>query len=194
MRARYVLETRSYPLLAAANDFATTGELFAIGMSAARSGDATRAERALSELKRRAGSRETRDFQVDAAIMEKELAALVAVGAGRFEAAIPRMQEAVALEGELPPPMGPPRPLQPASELFGEILLERGRPREAAAEFERALARWPNRSRSVLGLARAAAALGNRDAARRHYRHLLDNWRRADPDLPELEEARRGHP
>ncbi len=194
MRARYVVETRSYPMLATANDFATTGELFALGISAVRVGDTTRAERALAELKRRAGSRGTRDFQVDAAIMEKELAALVAVRAGRGDDAVALMQAAVALEGELPPPMGPPRPLQPASELFGEILLERGRPHEAATEFERALERWPNRSRSVLGLARAAAALGDRDAARRHYRRLLDNWRHADPDLPELEEARRGHP
>ncbi len=191
MRARYVLETRSYPLLAAANDFATTGELFAIGMSAARMGDAARAERALAELKRRAGSREARNFQADAAVMEKELAALVALGAGRGEDAVLRMQEAVALEEKLPPPMGPPRPLLPASELFGEILLEGGRPREATAEFERSLGRWPNRSRSVLGLARAAAALGNREAARRHYRRLLENWRVADPDLKELEEARK---
>jgi predicted Zn-dependent protease len=100
------------------------------------------------------------------------------------------MEEAVALERELPPPLGPPRPIKPASELYGEILLELGRPREAAAEFEKALARWPNRSRSHLGLARAAAALGEKAGARRHAERLLVNWRRADPDLPELKEAR----
>jgi predicted Zn-dependent protease len=100
------------------------------------------------------------------------------------------MQEAVALEAELPPPLGPPRPIKPASELCGEILLEVGRPREAAAEFERALARWPNRSSSHLGLARAAAALGDKAGARRHAERLLANCRRADPDLPELAEAR----
>jgi len=190
MRARYVVETRSFVELAAAREFATTGELFAIGMSAARRGDATTARRALGELKRRAGSREARSFRGDAAVMEKELAALMAVGAGRDPDAVLRMQEAVALERELPPPLGPPRPLKPATELFGELLLELGRPREAAAEFERALGRWPNRSRSLLGLARAAAALGDKGAARRHYQRLLDNWRSADPDLPELSEAR----
>ena len=100
------------------------------------------------------------------------------------------MQEAVALERELPPPLGPPRPIKPGPELFGEVLLELGRPREAMAEFERALARWPNRSLSLLGLARASAALGERDAARRHYERLLVNWRSADPGLPELQEAR----
>src|SRR5262245_16861897 len=191
MRARYVMETRSWALLAGANDFATTGELFAIGASAARTGDAARAERALAELKRRAGSRGGGDFKLDVAVLERELAALVALGAGRGDEALARLQEAVSLEGELPPPMGPPRPLQPASELFGEVLLERGKPREASAEFQRSLRRWPNRSRSVLGLARASAALGDREAARRHYRKLLESWRLADPDLPELAEARK---
>jgi tetratricopeptide (TPR) repeat protein len=191
MRARYVMETRSYALLAGANDFATTGELFAIGASAAKTGDTTRAERALAELRRRAGTRGTSDFKLDAAVMEKELAGLLALGTGRGDDALLRLQEAVALERELPPPMGPPRPLQPASELYGELLLERGKPGEAAAEFARSLARWPNRSRSVLGLARASAALGNNDAARRHYRKLLDSWRQADSDLTELAEVRK---
>jgi tetratricopeptide (TPR) repeat protein len=191
MRARYVMETRSYALLAGANDFATTGELFAIGVSAARLGDAARAERALAEVKRRAGTRGTSDFKLDAAVMEKELAGVVALATGRGDEALARLQEAVVLEGELPPPMGPPRPLQPASELYGEILIERGKPKEAAAEFERSLRRWPNRSRSVLGLARASVALGDREVARRQYRKLLESWRGADPDLPELAEVRK---
>jgi len=43
---------------------------------------------------------------------------------------------------------------------------------------------------ALLGLARAFAALGDRDSARRQYRRLLVNWRSADPGLPELKEAR----
>jgi tetratricopeptide (TPR) repeat protein len=70
------------------------------------------------------------------------------------------------------------------------VLLELGQPREAAAEFDRALARWPNRSLSLLGRARAAAALGDREAARRHAQRLLANWQGADPDLADLKEAR----
>ena len=190
MRARYVIETRSFQELATARDFDTSGELFAIGMSATRRGDPKLAEMALAELSKRAGSRETGNRQTDVAVMEKELAALGAIATGRKGDAVVRMQEAVAIDRDLPPPLGPPRPIKPAPELFGEILLELGRPGEAAAEFERALARWPNRSLSLLGRARAAAALGDRESARRHYQQFLVNWRRADPGLPELPEAR----
>jgi tetratricopeptide (TPR) repeat protein len=193
MRARYVIETRSFQELATARDFGTSGELFAIGMSAARRGDANVAERARAELERRAGSREpggSGSRGRDVPVMEKELAALLAVGMNNADEAVGRMKEAVALERELPPPLGPPRPIKPAPELFGEILLELGRPREAVGEFERALERWPNRSLALLGLARAHAALGDRDSARREYRRLLVNWRSADAGIPELKEAR----
>jgi tetratricopeptide (TPR) repeat protein len=190
MRARYVVETRSFHELAAARGFDTTSELFAIGMSAAQRGDPKVAEMALAELSRRAGSRESGNRQSDVAVMEKELAALLAVANGRGDDAVLRMQEAEALERELPPPLGLPRPIKPATELFGEVLLGLGRAREAKVEFERALARWPNRSLALLGLARASAALGDRDAARRDYRRLLANWQKADPGLPELKEAR----
>jgi Tfp pilus assembly protein PilF len=56
--------------------------------------------------------------------------------------------------------------------------------------FAHALERAPNRSPALLGLARAAAAHGDRESARGHYRRFLANWRSADPDLPELKEAR----
>jgi tetratricopeptide (TPR) repeat protein len=190
MRGRYVIETRSFRELATARDFGTAGELFAIGMSATHREDPQLAEMARAELKRRAGSHESRNRRADVAVMEKELAALIAVGAGRGADAVARMQEAVGLERELPPPLGPPQPIKPAPELFGEMLLALGRPGEAVAEFQRALRHSPNRSLALLGLARTWAALGDRDAARRHYGRLLLNWRSADPGLPELTEAR----
>ena len=191
MRARYVVETRSYQDLATATSFDTTSELFAIGMSAARRGDSRMAEMARAELARRAGPGAPGGSRaLDVAVMEKELAALLAVAGGRGDEALTRMQEAVVLEGQLPPPLGLPRPLKPASELRGEILLELGRPQDAAAAFAQALERAPNRSPAVLGLARAAAARGDRESARGHYRRFLANWRSADPALPELKEAR----
>ena len=193
MRARYVVETRSFQDLAGATSFDTSGELFAIGMSAARRGDSRTGELARAELARRSGAGGPGGAghrALDVAVMEKELAALLAVTGGRGDEAVAQMQEAVVLEAQLPPPLGLPRPLKPASELRGEILLELGRPQEAAAAFETALARAPNRSLALLGLARAAAAGGDRESARRHYGRFLANWRGADPALPELKEAR----
>jgi tetratricopeptide (TPR) repeat protein len=192
MRARYVVETRSFEQLASARQFDTSGELFAIGMSAVRTGKTEMAEMARAELARRAASKGPADSGRgrDVPVMERQLAALISLRAGRSAEAVDRLREAVGLERALPPPLGPPRPIKPALELLGEVLLELGRPREAAAELERALQRWPNRSLSVLGLARANAALGDRKSARKHYEQLLVNWRNADSTLPELKEAR----
>src|SRR5206468_6331143 len=94
-------------------------------------------------------------------------------------------------ELNLPAPLGLPEPVKPAPELLGEILVEAGRPREAIEPFGQALRRNPNRSLSLLGLARARAALGEIETSRRLYRDLLANFSEADGDLPELAEARR---
>ena len=80
--------------------------------------------------------------------------------------------------------------MKPAPELLGEVLVESARPREAIEPFGQTLRRHPNRSLSLLGLARAHAALGELDASRRRYRELLANFGEADRDLPELAEAR----
>jgi tetratricopeptide (TPR) repeat protein len=186
MRAQYVIETRSWEMLRSQAGFSTSAELFAIGMSAAETGLPQVAALARKELLKR-----SQNQKLDAAIMEKEVGAVLELREGRGARAVELTQEALAIEKALPPPLGPPRPIKPAHELHGEILLELGRPRDAAVAFEQALARWPNRSASVLGLSRAAAAAGDREAARKHYRQLLYNWRHADAGVNGLDEARR---
>jgi Tfp pilus assembly protein PilF len=74
--------------------------------------------------------------------------------------------------------------------LFGEVLLRAGKPVEAAAQFKTALLRQPNRARSLLGAARAAAQSGDQSGAATFYAKLLEQWKQADDDLPELREAR----
>ena len=44
--------------------------------------------------------------------------------------------------------------------------------------------------RYVLELARLLDEVGDTDAARIEYRRFLDLWKNADPDLPELADAR----
>ena len=89
----------------------------------------------------------------------------------------------------MPKPIGRPYPPKGADELSGELLLAADRAKEAIVWFERTLARTPNRSRAVLGLARAAAKAGDVAKSRAAYKQFLANWRTADPGLPELKEA-----
>ena len=59
-----------------------------------------------------------------------------------------------------------------------------------ARSWIRALARTPNRSKAVLGLARAYRNGGDAKAAKATYQRFLANWRLADAGLPEIIEAR----
>jgi predicted Zn-dependent protease len=101
------------------------------------------------------------------------------------------MDRAVAAQARMPRPIGRPYPAKGADELYGELLLQAGRPKEAIAWFERTLVRTPNRSRAVLGLARAAAKAGETAKSQTAYKQFLDNWRLGDAGLPEVAEARR---
>jgi tetratricopeptide (TPR) repeat protein len=120
--------------------------------------------------------------------IERKLTALHASMAGQSDSAVAALTTAAELEEGLTF-LGPPI-VPPARELLGELLLELDRLPEAAAAFEATLQRTPNRSAALLGRARAAARAGDAGVARVYYGKLLANWRRADPDLPELAEAK----
>jgi tetratricopeptide (TPR) repeat protein len=127
------------------------------------------------------GLSEIRAFEVDA---------VKASIKADHEKAIDLMKAATALEEQGAPPSGPPSLIKPTHELFGEVLLRAGKPVEAAAQFKTALLRQPNRARSLLGAARAAAQSGDQSGAATFYAKLLEQWKQADDDLPELREAR----
>jgi tetratricopeptide (TPR) repeat protein len=190
MRARYVIETASWPLMASESNFGNAHELFAIGVSAARSGNQPLAERARHALVERAADQREGDLMPAIAIMEREVAALVALAAGRRDEAVAILRAAADAEGRLPAPFGLPAPAKPAPELLGEVLIEVGRPADAVACFDAVLRRNANRSSALLGLARATAAAGDLEVSRRHYRALLANFDRADADVSALREAR----
>lgn len=123
-------------------------------------------------------------------IRQLEVTALSASMKNDHAKAIELMRKATALEEQSSPPYGPPHLIKPTHELFGEILLRAGKPAEAAEQFKTSLLRQPNRARSLLGAARAAAQTGNRAAAATAYTTLLEQWKDADQELPELLEAR----
>ena len=123
-------------------------------------------------------------------IGQLEVAAVAASMKREHDKAAGLMKEAVSLEEKLGPPSGPPSLIKPPQELFGELLLRAGKSVEASEQFKAALLRQPNRARSLLGLARSAAASGDRVSAEAAYSKFLAQWQQADAELPELKEAR----
>ena len=190
MRARYVIDTRRWDLMAREQNFGNVNELFAIGMSAARTKNIGAAQLARQALAERAGAPQEGDMRPVIAIMEKQVAALIELAAGRRDRAVEILRAAMDAEQRLPAPLGPPKPIKPAAELLGEVLLEISRPREAIAPFQIALRRNANRTLSVWGLARATQASGDVTTSLAQYRALLANYSRADAGLPALDEAR----
>jgi hypothetical protein len=99
------------------------------------------------------------------------------------------MKRAAGLEEDMAPPSGPPALIKPSHELYGEILLRARRAKEAAEQFSISLLRQPNRARSLIGRARAAAMAGDLKTAQETYSTFLRQWQQADRALPELREA-----
>ena len=83
-----------------------------------------------------------------------------------------------------------PGPIAPARELLGEMLLEAGNAKDALVAFEATMKKEPNRFRGAYGAARAAEAMGNRAAAAKFYRQVLEIAKDADNQRPELKKAR----
>jgi Tfp pilus assembly protein PilF len=100
------------------------------------------------------------------------------------------MEQAVKREEAMPAPSGPPDLIKPSHEVFGEILLAAGDAKRAREQFARSLERHPNRARSLVGAARAAAAAGDAAVAADYYAKLLEVWKYADTQMAELKEAR----
>jgi hypothetical protein len=190
MRARYVLESERWDEMRGQNAFDNIDELFALGVAAAKLDDVARAVAAREELIKASHPSMDAGLREQAAILKLELDAVAAVEAGALGVAWSRMDQAIALQNQMPKPIGRPYPVKAADELYGDLLLQAGRAAEAVGWYEKALVRTPNRSRAVLGLARAAGKSGQAEKSRRAWEQFLVNWANADPDLPELAEAR----
>ncbi|MGH6628222.1 MAG: tetratricopeptide repeat protein, partial [Burkholderiales bacterium] len=163
--------------------------LFVRALAAASAGSPD-AEKLLTEMRANRGQSNDAYGAKILEIRELEIVALIAASKKNFDEAITAMKRATQLEEEMSPPSGPPTLIKPSHELFGEILLGAGKPQEASKQFATALARQPNRARSLLGSARAAAQSGAKTTAVEIYTKLLGIWKQADANLPEMREAR----
>lgn len=168
MKARQVVETEKWeklPLPAGpVRDGGAPGYdgnaayVFAAGFSAAHLNDLVTANRALeilTAMQKQAESGSNAYRAKPIAVMAKEVASGIAHIQGDVAGGERLLKEATAIEATLDAPSGPPEPIKPSFELYGQFLNATGRPKEAAAQFKQALMRMPNRRISVQGLQHA---------------------------------------
>ena len=133
-----------------------TSELFALGLSGVKTGSMDIARRAVAKLRDHihsaTGTRSPSQV-LSARVMEKQLSALLLAAEGKVDQSLRLLKEATTMADALPFGYGPPFPVKPVHELYGEQLLESGRINSARAQFDLALARAPKRALSLKGLA-----------------------------------------
>ena len=211
MQARHIIETARWKVMDVAaivgqiqtapdkvNSRISGSVLLAAALGAGRLGNAAAAElaagglRSLEASMKARGVGETRQVE----IMALEATGIARLAGGDRDGAVKTLQQAAAIEEAMDPPSGPPGeqetdpPIKPAHELLGEVLLEIGRPAEAAKQFAIGLERTPNRPRLLIGAARAAAQSNDQATAKLRYQQLL-NLPGGGPDRPGLDEARK---
>jgi hypothetical protein len=198
--ARYALERGAWADAAAltprpANTPYTEAiTFFARAIGAARSGNPAAATADIERLAAlREKEREAKDAywteQID--IQRRVALAWQTFAAGDKAEGLAQMSAAADAEDATDKSAISPGPLAPARELFGYMLLEAGKPKEALAAFEVTMKKEPNRFRGIYGGARAAEALGNRAVATTYYKKLLQVAKDADTQRPELQHAKK---
>ncbi|MDE2981353.1 MAG: hypothetical protein OXU74_09170 [Gemmatimonadota bacterium] len=182
LKSRYTVETEEWDVRPV-TDGMRTNELLATALSAARTGDqetVAAAEKALAEESDGTGYDH---------VMHMQVSALLHQGMGHADMATDFMDKAVETVEAMSPPRGSANPVKPVHELYGELLLELDRPEAAAEMFETSLMRMAGRPRSLLGLARANAAMGNTMVALENYSKVAVLWEGRD-GIAGLDEAR----
>jgi len=190
MRARYIIESERWSEMKGQSSFDNIEELFAMGLSAVNLGDAARMRVVIDEFRKASAPSQPAELREQAEIMLREMEALDVFAQGRQADAFAILDRAAALQARMPRPIGRPFPVKDVNELYGELLLQVNRPKEAITWFNRSLTRTPNRSRTLFGLARAYRNAGDAANAKAAYKRFLTNYRLADPGLPEVIEAR----
>jgi tetratricopeptide (TPR) repeat protein len=79
-----------------------------------------------------------------------------------------------------------PSPMINVDETLGAALIAAGRPRDAIAVYRGALMDRPRRAASLLGLARAQEAAGDKAGAQQTWDELSKMWKHADPEIRSL--------
>ena len=177
------------------NRFAHTESMiyFARAIGATRSGQAARAKTdvdRLAELREALLQAKDGYWAEQVEIQRRGALAWVARAEGRNDEALMTMRSAAELEDSTEKHNITPGPIATARELLGDLLLELGKPAEAAREYEASLNRAPNRFKTLYGVARASELAGDRDRAKAFYTRLVTVAASSDNQRPELQHAR----
>ena len=125
---------------------------FARAIGAARSGDTTAARADVAALAA------IEHDAPEVKIQRLAASAWLAFATGDTATALAQASQAADLEDRLPTLPISPGPVLPARELYADLLLAAGRPRDAHAAYVAMLTLAPHRARSVEGAARTTAA------------------------------------
>ena len=149
------------------------------GLAAAKNGNLSGARMALKQAKAALDS----DSSTTLRIQVQGLKGWIALEDGNTEKALTHLQKAAELEADRPLDFGPPFPLKPAHELYGEALLRLDRPADALTQFAHTLDRYPGRALSLMGKATAAAQAGQPEVAAEARSALTAQWDNADASV-----------
>jgi tetratricopeptide (TPR) repeat protein len=175
-------------------NYVTAVSHFARALGAARSGkpDAAKADiDKLAELRDKLSAGRDAYWSEIVDIQRQVAAAWVLHAEGKYDEALKAMAAAADAEDKTEKHAVTPGPLAPARELYGEMLLDRGMPKEALAAFEATKAKEPNRFRGFLGAGMAAEKVGDKAKAAENYRQLVALAANADTERPELTAAKK---
>ncbi|HJQ24770.1 MAG TPA: hypothetical protein VKA60_12710 [Blastocatellia bacterium] len=163
---------------------------FARGVGAARSGDVAAARQSIAKLTTLESVLAEAKERDQVKIQRLATSAWLAFAEGKRQEALSLMRSAADLEDSTEKHPVTPGPVLPAREMLGDLLGAMGEPGQALKEYETALVAAPGRFGSLLGAARAAKSVGNREKARNYYAKLVAICNQADGNRQELQEAR----
>jgi Tetratricopeptide repeat len=166
---------------------------FARALGAARSGDAAGARREIARLhalQQVLTERKLAYWAEQTEIQAQVATAWTLRAEGKSEEALAAMRAAADHEDQTEKHAVVPGPILPARELFGDLLMELGRPADALSQYEATIAKEPNRFRGLYGTGLAAERAGNLARARGHFEKLAAICAQSDSRRPELAHAK----
>ncbi len=179
--ARYALERQAWQEASALEPKATAFPwteamtYFARALGAARTrnlGVARSSVDSLAAIRDRLAATDEQYWSEQVAIQQLGARAWLKLAERETDQALTLMREAATREDATEKNAVTPGPLAPARELLGDMLMLLHKPAEALTEYQKTLAREPNRGRALSGAAQAARASGNRTLERQFRSQL----------------------